>query len=312
MRARRRAAAVATLAVAALAALAAPAAADHAPVAEPADADCPGLAWMSWQGADAGTGAFHAGHVRGHADGDWARFRLTVARVDTVEPCAVVLRFDHLAQTAFALARGFDAVELAEPGPCAATVTARGHTGDAAPDQRWLRVDLGPGERCAAGVLARLAATAADGTAGASYFDGCTLEATATTGPWSATRCLEVVGAHGHAHCEGPVAEAFAEPGRHRIAWTGRDFAVGYVVYRAEGGGSFEHRALQGPASTEFLDPGIDPRRAYRYQVSALFEPATEGPACGTAEVAAIPDFPTPLAAGLALLGAALVAARRS
>lgn len=288
-----------------------PAGADHAPVAAPGASGCPGLAWLAWQGARADSAEFHASHVLGHADGSWARFRAVVAWSLPL-PCELLLSFDARERTAFAEAQGFDAARFLGAEGCAAALAAEGHTSDGAPDRRWMRFTLGPGAGpCTVLVEAHLASTSEDGVPGASYFEGCTLQATAQSNGLDVTRCLEVLGAHGHEHCVGPAATAIALPQGNQVSWTGQDFAIAYTVYRAGATGSFERHATQAPTRTELVDPAVVKGATYRYEVTATSEPATEGDACGIAEVTAIPDFPTPVAAGLALLGAVALAARR-
>lgn len=76
------------------------------------------------------------------------------------------------------------------------------------------------------------------------------------------------------------------------LSWTGVVLADSYAVYRAEAGGDLEFLASVPSDEQSYLDQGVEGERAYAYQVRAVID-GQERPACNTAEVGAIPDFPT-------------------
>lgn len=309
-----RTAALLLLASLSLAAL--PAQAHHAGVAAAPQGQCDGLERFTFLGADA-DGTFHAGHVVGHGSGDWAPFQANLTwGGDFVSPCLLTLELDHFEDNGFGASFGFDDARLPSDAftGCTGAVEGQGHTTGALPDRMWLQLNLtraGFGS-CLVRFDARLAESTEDGT-GASYYIGCSLDARASPGSAGVRqRCLEVEGAHGHAHCEGPTglaAEAQAGPSN-RVTWDAFAGAQAYWVYRATSSGSF--RFLAEVVTEEHADADMDAATPYRYQVTALLGEAdpAETNACGVAEAAAIPFFPA-WGAVLALAGGLALASRR-
>lgn len=94
-----------------------------------------------------------------------------------------------------------------------------------------------------------------------------------------------------------PTVTATAQAGpANELTWTAVDGATGYNVYRAVGGGTFELIASVASDTTTLEDEDVEQGQTYRYQVTALVDGGETRP-CNTAEVTAIPVFPTAFAA---------------
>jgi hypothetical protein len=113
--------------------------------------------------------------------------------------------------------------------------------------------------------------------------------------------------------CPGSIAATANPDGSITVTWTAAAGSDGTNVYRAVGEGDFEYLATV--EGTTYHDTNTTAGVTYTYTVTALFG-ERESTGCQVATVTAIPDFPTPIAAAVAVSAgviayAGIVAARR-
>lgn len=288
------------------------------------DFDCADMQHITFMGAAAGTERFHNGAIKGYAEGDWVPFRMTFDwKGGTFDgPCRFAMTFDHEDDSPTA-AIGFDALRItgllfgdsATEGCALAGTVGVFQDADGPPNRLWMQFNVtdADGGRCVLRVDAHLA-VGTETMGGAADFPGCSLHAHLQAPPGQRDRCVMVEEGE-DADCPGArdvtATTRLDDAGEAEnvVTWSAVAEAVSYDVLRAEGSASFEYVATVDAPGTSYVDTDVVEGVTYEYQVTAQNGAGLRS--CETAEITAIPDFPTPLAAALALLGTVAVAARR-